>query len=70
MLGIDLAGKPELATDAHYALKIAAEEWNAKHCNAFADKDDIRHVTHKINGGYIGLPERRQWLHKTKRIWH
>ena len=69
-LNIDLVGHPDLAEDARYALQIAAAEWTAKHCNVSADKDDIRTVTHKINGGHVGLPDRRKWLVKTKHLWH
>jgi putative chitinase len=68
-LGIDLAGAPDLAVDSRYSLAIAAEEWRASGCNGFADNDDLRAVTKAINGGYIGLDERRAWLVKTKATW-
>jgi putative chitinase len=34
--------------------------WNAHGLNAWADADDIKEITHRINGGYIGLEERTQ----------
>lgn len=68
-LGIDLTANPDLAFSAEWALKIAAEEWKEKGCNAFADVDDLRKVTKAINGGLIGLESRRAWLEKAKRIW-
>jgi putative chitinase len=68
-LGVDLVANPELAADSRYMLKIAAAEWTEKGCNAFADADDIVKVTKAINGGTIGLAERREWLKKTKETW-
>lgn len=68
-LGVDLTANPDLAFSAEWALKIAAEEWKEKDCNALADADDLRKITRAINGGLIGLESRRGWLEKTKRIW-
>jgi len=68
-LGVDLTANPDLAFSGKWALKIAAEEWKASGCNAFADQDDIRKVTFAINGGFVGLPSRQEWLNKTTRIW-
>ncbi len=68
-LGVDLAANPDLAFSGEWALKIAAEEWKAGNCNAFADADDLRRVTRAINGGLIGLASRADWLAKTKAIW-
>lgn len=65
-LGIDLAGNPDFAFDQRYALKIAAAEWDAGRCNVRADADDLAGVTRTINGGLIGINERREWLGKVK----
>ena len=69
LLGIDLTADPDLAFSAEWALKIAAEEWKAGNCNAFADADDLIKVTRAINGGLIGLASRQEWLTKTNRLW-
>lgn len=69
ILGADFVANPDLALDPAFMLAVAAEEWNEKRCNGFADADDIVKVTKAINGGTIGLNERRAWLVKTKEIW-
>jgi len=40
------------------AVESAAWFWMANGLNHIADTDDVKAVTHKVNGGYIGLPER------------
>ncbi len=61
-LGLDLVADPELVVHPDHALLVAAETWRAAGCNALADRDDVRKVTKAINGGYVGLVSRRQWL--------
>jgi putative chitinase len=68
-LGIDLVGNPDLATSGEWALKIAASEWKASGCNGHADNDDLREVTRVINGGYIGLSSRHDWLERTLQLF-
>lgn len=68
-LGCDLVGDPTLASDPAWSLRIAAEEWTDKNCNTFADQDDINTVTRRINGGLIGIDQRKNWLVKTKKVW-
>jgi putative chitinase len=68
-LGIDLVGSPDLAFAATSCLQIAAEEWTAAGSNAFADADSLRKVTRAINGGYVGLASRQEWLTKAKQVW-
>jgi putative chitinase len=69
VVGIDLAGDPDLGFSPTWALKIAAAEWQASGCNPLADADSIRRATFAINGGYVGLAERQEWLAKTKHVW-
>jgi putative chitinase len=68
-LGVELAANPDLAFSPEWCLPLAAVDWTAAGCNAFADADDIRKITRAINGGYTGLPSRKQWLAKTKQVW-
>lgn len=66
LLGIDLWGNPDLAIDPRYTLKIALAEWTEKGCNALADRNAIKDVTEKINGGRIGFDDRVKWF---DRVW-
>ena len=60
--GIDLIGNPEFAAIPENALKIAGEYWREHNLNAAADLNDIRTITHKINGGYNGLASRKAYF--------
>ncbi|MBJ7310798.1 glycoside hydrolase family 19 protein [Rugamonas sp. CCM 8940] len=66
----DFVVMPDNVVAAPWCLSVAAAEWLAKGCNALADADNIDKVTQAINGGSVGLEERREWLLRTKAIWH
>ena len=68
-IGVDLTADPELAAEAQNSLQLACEEWKEKKANKVADDDDLRGVTKAINGGVIGLAERRMLLNAAKAIW-
>lgn len=57
--GLDFENHPELATLPEHALKPALQEWADGNLNHFADINDIRTITKRINGGLNGFPERR-----------
>jgi putative chitinase len=61
-LGIDLVGNPDLLLEPLYAARSAGWFWKTNNLSAFADAGDIKGMTKKINGGYIGL-EARQALY-------
>jgi putative chitinase len=65
-LGLDLVGFPTLALEPENALRVAGVEWVASLCNSAADADNIEQVTRLVNGGLIGLAERRGWLQKVR----
>jgi putative chitinase len=65
--GVDFENNPDLATAAEHALKPAVEEWTQSGLNDFADKDDIRTITLRINGGFNGFADRQAWLSKLKK---
>lgn len=62
--GVDFEGSPELVTAPEHALKPALQEWTESNLNSFADRNDIRTITRKINGGFNGLPEREALFNK------
>lgn len=61
-LGVDLVGNPDLLLEPMYAARSAGWFWKANALSTFADAGDIKGMTKKINGGYIGL-EARQALY-------
>lgn len=67
-LGLDLINDPDLASRADIALKIALQYWNDKKLNNFADANDIKTITKRINGGYNGLQDRINWYTKIGKI--
>jgi len=69
LVGANLEADPDLAFAAAYTLKIAAEEWKSKGCNALADADNITGITQKINGGQTGIAKRKAWYEKTLTVW-
>jgi putative chitinase len=68
-LGIDLVGDPDKASEPAVAVKVALEYWKDRKLNKWADKDNIRAVTRRINGGYNGLADRKHYLTKTKKAF-
>jgi putative chitinase len=66
LTGLPLEDQPGLAYTPSNALTIAAAEFSSLGCLPFCDKDDVRTVTRRVNGGYIGLDSRKAWLAKWK----
>jgi putative chitinase len=49
-----------------YALDVSLWFWQARKLNAHADKDDLRAITRRINGGFNGLVDREAYLSRAK----
>lgn len=64
--GVDFEAHPDLVLSAAHALKPALIEWSEGNLNAAADRDDLRTITRRINGGYNGLAERADWFRKIR----
>ena len=58
-LGIDLIGNPNLLIEPKYAALSAGWFWNKKGLNGLADTSDFETMTKRINGGLIGLEDRK-----------
>ena len=58
--------EPSALTSAKYALLPALAEWAEIGGNGLADKNDLRTITRRINGGYNGFADREAWFNK---VW-
>jgi putative chitinase len=58
-LGMDLIGNPDLLIEPKYAALSAGWFWNKKGLNGLADTSDFETMTKRINGGLIGLEDRK-----------
>jgi putative chitinase len=66
--GLDLVNNPDLAADPANFVLIACDFWAQTNCNGSADLDDLRGITLKINGGYVGIEERARLLDRAKAV--
>jgi putative chitinase len=67
-LGIDLVGNPTLLIEPNYAALSAGWFWNKKGLNTLADSGDFETMTKRINGGLIGLDDRKAKIAKALTI--
>lgn len=58
-LGVDLVGNPDLLLNPIQAARSAGWFWRTNNLSPFADAGDIKGMTKKINGGFIGLAQRQ-----------
>lgn len=70
LVGLDIAGNPELAREPKAAAAVAFKFWDAQNCSPLADKGDVEGVTGKINGpAKVALAERRAATSRALGIW-
>ena len=68
-LGIDLVKNPDLITlDPVTCVKTACWFWNKNKLNVYADNDDIKTITRKINGGLTNIDDRCKILNIAKSV--
>jgi putative chitinase len=58
-IGEDLVANPQLVEQPRYAALSAGWFWNKRGLNALADAMDIETLTKRINGGNIGIDDRK-----------
>ena len=58
-LGVDFIGNPDWLATPKYAALSAGWYWNKRNLNSDADSDNIQSMTRKINGGNIGIEDRK-----------
>jgi putative chitinase len=63
-LGLDLVANPDLLLEPVPAARSAGWFWKTNNLSKFADEGDIKGMTKKINGGYIGLEKRQELYNK------
>lgn len=66
-MGVDFVANPDLLKEFPYAALSAADFWKTKSLNQFADNDDVVMITRRINGGTIGLEDRKKYLARAKK---
>ena len=59
-LKLDLVATPDQLLTPSPAARSAAWFWATNGCNAFADRGDVEGLTKKINGGLIGIDDRKK----------
>jgi putative chitinase len=67
-LEINFTDNPDLLTKTEYAILSAGWYWNKRKLNKYADIDDIRGITKRVNGGFNGLQERTAYYNKIKSV--
>jgi putative chitinase len=67
-LGVDLISQPNLLIEPKYAALSAGWFWNKKSLNALADIKDYETMTKRINGGLLGLNDRKAKIAKALAI--
>jgi putative chitinase len=63
-LGVDLVANPDLLLEPIYAARSAGWFWKTNNLSPLADASDIKGMTKKINGGFIGLEARQALFDK------
>lgn len=67
-LKLSLVNDPDLAAIPENSVRIACEYWKARGLNAWADRDDVKEITRRINGGQNGLADRMRYLAQAKAV--
>lgn len=66
---LDLEDDPDKAAAPEHALKTACSFWEWKGLNPICDTGDFIKVTRRINGGTVGIADRKAWLDKVRRTF-
>lgn len=62
-LGVDIISDPSYLESPEGAARSAGWYWTSRNLNALADAGDMKQITKKINGGFIGLEDRLKHYH-------
>jgi predicted chitinase len=67
-LGYDFVKDPSDLAKPEWAAKASCWWWNNAGCNGFADRDDFKGLTRRINGGYNGLADRQTYYGRARQV--
>lgn len=67
-LGVDLVMEPDLVATPQYAALTAGFFWSTQKLNQYADGMDIAMMTKRINGGLIGLDDRKTHINQALQV--
>jgi putative chitinase len=68
-LGLDLVTNPELLLEPLNAARSAGWFWKAYGLDAYDDDDDVTRETRIINGGTLGLADRKAIFDRALKEW-
>lgn len=66
-IGVELETAPDRALEPAAAMAVALAYWKTRNCNRWADADDLKGVTRRVNGGLIGLKSRAALLARARK---
>lgn len=66
--GYDVVSNPKLLEQPFGAVRSSMWAFVRLGCVRYAEADDVRAVTRRVNGGYNGLDSRMAYLKKAKRV--
>ena len=64
--GLDVVNHPDLVNDPRHFMECGVADFVNCGCLPYAKSDDLLGVTKRLNGGTVGLDQRKQWLAKWK----
>lgn len=68
-IGVDYVAHPELVKEPTTAVAVSCWFWHLRQLNRYADNDDIKAITRRVNGGYNGLDSRQVYLTRAKKVF-
>lgn len=64
--GVDFITNPVLLEQINYGTQAAGWYWDRRHLNTYADQDNLKEVTRRVNGGTNGLTDRAYFLQQAR----
>jgi putative chitinase len=64
--GLDVVNNPDILIDPKYFLLCGVSDFINCGCLPFAEADNVTMVTKRLNGGLVGINERKAWLVRWK----